>query len=219
MKIHNSNDQSSAKSSSLLAEISHNKKSTVQLMFGLSVFLLSALWIGLVYVDMDGHTSLYTAIADAFPTVVCAGIGSAIYLWFNYRHAAKYLMQINNAIEVPPDRLSQMSLGKIIDEVVAAAGIPKPRVYLIEDPTMNAFATGCDPEHGQLAFTTGLLENMTPLEIKAVVGHEIGHIRNYDIRVNTVAMGIVSLISGTGMSFIRVGLRLSRFNVTKRENE
>lgn len=229
MKIHNSEAEpklsspkklsatiSANQGRSLLSEIEQNKKRTIWLMIGAgSIVGGFAFFISFAWLFTNDH-SADNSIGSSLITMLVFVIGAALYLWFNYRHAAKHLMNMNKANELSPERLAGTKLGNIIDELVAASGIPKPRIFIIEDPTMNAFATGCDPEHGQIAFTTGLLNNMTPNEIKAVAGHEMGHIRNLDIRLNTVAMGITALIGGTGSVLLHWGWRMVLWGTDRR---
>src|SRR5699024_9616350 len=82
----------------------------------------------------------------------------------------------------------------IVEELSLAARIPMPKVYIINDPAPNAFATGIKPEKGAVAFTTGLLDQLNREELSGVVAHEIGHIRNYDIRLMTVCIALVGVI-------------------------
>ena len=89
-----------------------------------------------------------------------------------------------------------------------AAGVPKPEVYVIPDPDPNAFATGKDPSHAVIAVTEGLLTSLNRDELQAVVAHEMGHVRNYDIRLMTVVaalIGAVMLLSEFGMRTMRFG--------------
>lgn len=86
-------------------------------------------------------------------------------------------------------------LHNLVEGMTLAAGIPKPRVYVVHDPAPNAFATGRDPEHAAIAVTTGLMELMTRTELEGVIAHELAHIRNYDIRVTTIAVATAGAIA------------------------
>ena len=85
-------------------------------------------------------------------------------------------------------------LFRIIENLGITMGMPMPKVYIINDQAPNAFATGRSPEHAIVGVTTGLLEIMDDNELEAVMAHEMGHVKNYDIRVSTIAFGLVSLI-------------------------
>src|SRR5699024_3895008 len=81
----------------------------------------------------------------------------------------------------------------IVEELSIAARIPMPKIFIVDDPAPNAFATGIKPEKGAVAFTTGLLEKLNREELAGVAAHEIGHIRNYDIRLMTVCIALVGV--------------------------
>jgi len=84
-----------------------------------------------------------------------------------------------------------------------AAGIPKPKIYVIESDDINAFATGKDPKHASLAVTTGLLKNLKRDEIEGVIGHELSHVKNYDIRFATLVAVLVGLVAIISHMFLR----------------
>jgi heat shock protein HtpX len=95
-------------------------------------------------------------------------------------------------------------LHNLVDGLCTAAGLPKPGVYVIEDPAPNAFATGRNPEHAAIAVTTGLLEKLNRVELEGVVAHELGHIKNYDILVSTLAVTMVGTVALLADSAIRL---------------
>lgn len=105
----------------------------------------------------------------------------------------------------PADPVRYARLHNVVEGLCIAAGLPKPRVYVVEDPAPNAFATGRNPRHAAVAVTTGLLDKMNRVELEAVLAHELSHIKNYDILVSTIAVtlvGIVALLSDWGMRFL-----------------
>ena len=89
------------------------------------------------------------------------------------------------------DKLKYRQLENVVDEMTIAAGIPRPKVYVVPDPDPNAFATGRDPEHASLAVTRGLLDTLDRDELQGVVAHEMSHIRNLDVRVMTLVAALV----------------------------
>jgi len=93
------------------------------------------------------------------------------------------------------DKLKIRQLDNVVEEMSIAAGLPKPRVYVISDPDPNAFATGRDAEHASVAVTTGLLDAVTREELQGVVAHELSHVRNLDIRLMTVIAAMVGTIA------------------------
>ena len=101
-------------------------------------------------------------------------------------------------------------LHNLVEGLCIAGGLPKPRLYVIDDDAPNAFATGRNPKHAAIAVTTGLLEKMNRVELEAVLAHELSHIKNYDILVSTLAVtmvGVVALLSDFGIRFAVVRRR------------
>jgi len=114
----------------------------------------------------------------------------------SYMAGDKLVLATSKAI--PVDEQTAPQLINVVREMSIAAGVPMPRVYVIEDTAPNAFATGRDPEHASVAVTTGLLEKMDREELQGVLGHELSHVRNYDIRFTLlvgVLVGGVALLS------------------------
>src|SRR5437870_11160401 len=105
----------------------------------------------------------------------------------------------------PADPEQYARLHNVLEGLCIAAGLPKPRVYVIDDPAPNAFATGRDPKHAAVAVTTGLLEKMNRIELEGVLAHELSHVKNYDILVSTLAVtlvGVVVLVSDFALRFL-----------------
>jgi len=105
----------------------------------------------------------------------------------------------------PADPVVYARLHNIVEGLCIAGGLPKPRVYVVEDDAPNAFATGRNPQHAAVAVTTGLLEKLDRVELEGVIAHELAHIKNYDILVSTLAVtlvGIIMLIADTAFRFM-----------------
>ena len=105
----------------------------------------------------------------------------------------------------PADETEYARLHNIVEGLCIAGGIPKPRLYVIEDDAPNAFATGRDPRHAAVAVTTGLLAKLNRIELEGVLAHELSHIKNYDILVSTLAVtlvGVVALLADFAMRFL-----------------
>ena len=103
------------------------------------------------------------------------------------------------------DPVEYARLHNLVEGLCIAAGLPKPRVYVIDDPAPNAFATGRDPRHAAIAVTTGLLEKMNRVELEGVLAHELSHVKNYDILVSTLAVtmvGVIVLLSDWTLRFL-----------------
>jgi heat shock protein HtpX len=112
--------------------------------------------------------------------------------FFSYWFSDKIVLRMYGAQEVTPVDAPQ--LHQIVEELAYEAGIPKPRVYIIPDDSPNAFATGRNPEHAAVAATQGIMRLLTPTELKGVLAHEIGHVRNRDILISTIAATMAGAI-------------------------
>ena len=129
--------------------------------------------------------------------VVAAGMNL-----FTYWNADKIVLKLHNAHEV--DARTAPELHAMVARLAQRAGLPMPKVYIIEDASPNAFATGRNPENAAVAATTGLLDRLTPEEVEAVMAHELGHVRNRDTLVMTMVAtiaGAISMIANFGMFF------------------
>ena len=160
--------------------IAKNKRNTVLIM-GVFVALIGAIGWAVAYMN-NGNASIGVTIL----------IIGAIYALFQYFAASKLAVAMTGAVEI--QKKDNPRLFRIIEDLAITMGMPMPKVYIINDQAPNAFATGRSPEHAIVGVTTGLLEIMDDNELEAVMAHEMGHVKNYDIRVSTIAFGLVSLI-------------------------
>ena len=124
--------------------------------------------------------------------LIWCAIISAAYALFQYFFSDKLAIASAGAKEA--DQAEQPRYLRIVKKLSESAKIPMPRLYIIDDPAPNAFATGRDPSHSAVAVTTGLLDIMDDKELGAVLGHELSHVRNYDIRLNTITFGLTALV-------------------------
>ena len=113
--------------------------------------------------------------------------------FFSYWFSDKIVLRMSGAQEVSPAEAPE--LHRIVDELSQSANIPKPRVYVMQTDNPNAFATGRNPQNGAVAVTTGILRLLTPTELKGVLAHEIGHIMNRDILIQSVASTLGAAIT------------------------
>lgn len=170
--------------------IRSNKRRSLALVAGFMVLVaLVGAAIGLVV----GNSVLFTFIA----LVLSGAVAFASY-W----KADKIALRMSRAR--PASAVEYQRLHNLVDGLCIAAGLPKPGVYVIEDPAPNAFATGRNPEHAAIAVTTGLLEKLNRVELEGVVAHELGHIKNYDILVSTLAVTMVGTVALLADSAIRL---------------
>lgn len=161
-----------------------------------------------VTVIVIGWAVGYLFIGDYLSGIVVTLIILAIYLPVTYMTANSQVLRMSGAREISKE--DNPMLFNIVEELSIAARIPMPKIYIVNDPAPNAFATGTKPENGVVAFTTGLLDRLNREELEGVVAHEIAHIRNYDIRLMTVCIALVAVIAiiadiGTRALFFRGG--------------
>ena len=161
--------------------IRSNKRRSALLVAGFVAFVaLIGAAIGLVV----GNGLVFTLIALVFSGVVA---------FTSYWRADKIALAVSRARPAPPEQYQR--LHNLVEGLCIAGGLPKPGVYIIDDPAPNAFATGRNPDHAAIAVTTGLLEKMNRVELEGVVAHELSHIRNYDILVSTLAVVMVGAVA------------------------
>ena len=125
-------------------------------------------------------------------TLIALGL-SAAFAFASYWKADAIALAVSRA--QPADPQQYQRLYNLVEGLCIAGGLPKPRIYIVDDPAPNAFATGRDPRHAAIAVTTGLLEKMNRVELEGVLAHELSHIRNYDILVSTLAVTLVGGIA------------------------
>lgn len=183
----------------MYSAIAANKRNTILIM-AVFVGLVGAIGWAFAYVQGD--------ISIAYGVVAVA----AIYAVIQYFLASKLATAMTGAKEIK--KRDNPRLYRIIENLTIASGMPMPKVYIIDDPAPNAFATGRDPKHAIVGATTGLLEIMNDRELEAVMAHEISHVRNYDIRVGMIAFGLVSAIG----LLSDIAIRMLIFGGNRREN-
>lgn len=182
----------------LYQQISKNKRKTFLLITIFSVLVLVIGWaIGYLFNN------------DPFSGLLITVVILAVYVPITILTAGSQVLRMSGAKEI--QREDHPQLFDVVEELSLAARIPVPKVYIVNDPAPNAFATGIKPEKGAVAFTTGLLEKLNREELAGVAAHEISHIRNYDIRLMTICVALVGVIVliahfGSRMLFFR-GMR------------
>ena len=134
--------------------------------------------------------------------LVIALVISAALAFTSYWKADAIALAMSRAH--PADPQEYRRLHNLVEGLCIASGLPKPRVYVVDDPAPNAFATGRNPKHAAIAVTTGLLEKLNRVELEGVVAHELSHIRNYDILVSTLAVTLVGAVALTTDLAIRM---------------
>lgn len=162
----------------------------------------SALLITVVLALVIGVVGLYSyAVRGDLTLAVIAAIFAVPSSLIGYYSGDKIALAANRAHEVPED--TGRELHRLVENLAITAGIPKPKVYMIDSPALNAFATGRDPEHASIAMTSGLLDRLDRSELEGVLAHELSHVRNYDIRFATIIAIFVGFIVILSDLFLR----------------
>lgn len=171
-------------------QISQNQQKSFMIIF---VFILVVAGLGYLFgVALDYGYSLFIG-ATVF-AVLSAG--------FSYFFSDSVAIAMSGAREV--SRQNEQRLFRIVENLSIGAGIvPMPKVYVMEDPAINAFATGRDPKHSAVAVTRGALNKLEDLELEGVIAHELSHIQNYDIRTMAIAVVLVGIIALVSEWFLR----------------
>lgn len=143
---------------------------------------------------------IYNDITITVMTIVIA----AGYALFQYYLAGSQALSMAGAIEI--QKSDNPRLYRIVENLCIATGTPMPRIYIINDQAPNAFATGRDPQHASVAATSGLLDLMDDAELEGVMAHELGHVRNYDIRVSMIVFGLVVAVGFLSDMLLRMSL-------------
>lgn len=162
-------------------EIAANKRKTFYILFGFIAFVAAVAYIfGMLISDVPYIT-------------IGAIAGSFIYAIFCYFSGSRMALTVNGAREIA--KRDNARLYRLVENLSITEGLPTPKVYIMEDAALNAFATGRDPQHSSVCVTTGLLEALDDQELEGVLAHEMGHIKNYDIRVSMIAFALTMVIS------------------------
>src|SRR3989344_4686928 len=138
---------------------------------------------------------------------------AGIMNFFSYYTSDKIVMAISGAKQI--QKKDNQDLFRTVENLCIASGLPMPKIYIIDDTAPNAFATGRDPKHAAIAFTTGILQKLTKLELEGVAAHELSHVGNYDTRL----MSIVSILVGTIALAADFFLRMSFYSRRDRDRE
>lgn len=163
----------------MYSEISANKRKTVFIML---LFVLFVGALGWVFGQYSGNPSITPYILA----------GGAIYALISYYASSKLALAVNGAQAIA--KQDNPRLYRIVENIAITDGLPTPKIYIMNDPAPNAFATGRNPKTSSVAVTTGLLEIMDDTELEGVIAHEMGHVKNYDIRVSLVAFAMVAVV-------------------------
>lgn len=175
----------------------------------------SNILMGLMVLLFVGAGAIFgeALVANYLAGIVVGGVVALILLLFAFAGGESAIMSINNAEEICKEDCPK--LFNVVEEMSLAAGVPMPRVYIIESDCPNAFATGPNPENAAVAITTGLYEKLTRDELQGVIAHEMAHIRNYDIRYSM----LMAVLAGGIVMLSEIFLRMSFFATSSRRRD
>lgn len=162
-------------------EIENNKSKTFLIIFLFTLFIVGLSYLASFYYGRGSFGSLLGM------GLIFSGISS----FASYYYSDKMILAMSGATEI--QRRDNPEIYNLVENLCLGVGLPTPKVYIIEDTAMNAFATGRDPQHGVVCLTTGIISRLTKQELEGVIAHELAHIGNYDIRLAS----IVSVLVGT----------------------
>ena len=181
-------------------QIAENKRKTVFIILGF-VLMIGAIAAAFAAVYRDPMIAVWTILV------------SVVYALIQYYFASSIAMAMTGAREII--KKDNPRLYNIVENLSITAGLPMPKVYIIDDKAPNAFATGRDPQHASVAATTGLLDIMDDKELNAVMAHEMSHVKNYDIRVSMIVFGLVCVVG----LISDIAFRMMFYGDRRRNNE
>lgn len=173
----------------IYSEINANKMKTWLIIFLFVIFITTILFI---YGKASGYGLSY------------AGIGliiSGLMGFASYYYSDKMILGMSGAKQIA--KKDNPQLFRTVENLCIGSGIPMPKVYIINDSAINAFATGRDPKHSIVCVTTGILDRLSKVELEGVIAHELSHVRNYDIRLMSIVVILVGLVALLADFFMR----------------
>lgn len=170
-------------------QIADNKRKTVIVMLVFVGLVTGLAWIFSEYLGRPSLTGFVL-------------VAALVYALISYAVGSRVALAVSGAS--PIEKKDNPRLYRIVENLSITDGLPMPKVYIINDPAPNAFATGRDPSHASVAATSGLLDMMTDTELEGVLAHELGHVKNYDIRVSMIAFALVAAVGLLADIMLRV---------------
>jgi heat shock protein HtpX len=162
--------------------IAANKRNTWFIMVFFMVLIAGLGFVADLYLTGGGPGLVFYGVV----------VGAIAYVAIQYYSSGSQALAMAGA--KPIEKADNPRLFRIVENLAITTGLPMPKVYIVDDPAPNAFATGRDPEHAAVAATTGLLDIMDDSELEGVMAHELAHIKNFDIRVTTIVFGLVVVV-------------------------
>src|SRR3989339_1066226 len=178
----------------MYSQIDSNKRKTVLLMIIFIAFIIGLAWL---------FTRIYPEYG--YGPIVIAIVLAILMSSVSYFSGDKVALATAGA-KGPLEKNDNPYVYRLVENLCITAGMPMPKVYIIDSPALNAFATGRDPEHSSIAVTTGIIKALENEELEGVIAHELSHIKNYDIRIMTIVVVLVGTIALISDWFFRIRL-------------
>ena len=182
----------------ILESVRKNKISSFFIVFMFVIVIMVGVYAVCMYHDLGIVSIPISLLCAIVPTII------------SYYNSDKMVLALNNAR--PATREQDLRLSIILENLCIASGLPKPKLYVIEDGSPNAFATGRNPEHAVICVTTGLLDKLDKYELEGVIAHELAHIKNYDILLSTIISVFVGFVVILSDFFSRTAFRRNSRN-------
>jgi len=173
----------------MYTQIASNKRKSLFLVFG---FVVLVGVLDYVFARAFNQPSFFVPIM----------IVAIIYALISYFFSAQIALGLSGA--QPIEKKDNPELYRTVENLTIAAGLPMPKVYVVDDPSPNAFATGRDPQHAVVCVTTGILPLLEKDELEGVIAHELSHVGNYDIRFMAIVVALVSVVAVVSDLFLRI---------------
>ena len=194
--------------------IDSNKRKTILLMTLFPVSLVVLVYMGILLVSFIGgshggaHTPLNTANLLAIQILPIISVIAIAWVLISYFFGQNFILSAAGAVEIT--RQTAPEIIRIVENIAITAGLPMPKVYVINDESLNAFATGRDPEHSYIALTKGIVNKLEKPELEGVIAHEMAHIGNRDIRLMLIMVVCISFATIAAQILLRIGLAKGR---------
>ncbi|OGY24004.1 MAG: zinc metalloprotease HtpX, partial [Candidatus Woykebacteria bacterium RBG_13_40_15] len=174
-------------------QVDANRRKTIVLMFGFSLFIVIVAYLLVMAFGYEGPGALSVV---GIILIISGFINLGSYYWSDK-------LVLGMMVAKPIEKKDNPELYRVVENLAIAAGIPSPKIYMIDDLAPNAFATGRDPSHSAIVFTTGLLNRLEKLELEGVAAHELSHIRNFDTRLMSIVVILVGTVALLADIFLR----------------
>lgn len=174
-------------------QIDANRRKTFFLMLGFSIFIVVVAYVLVLALGFEGIGAL--GFVGIF-LIISGFVNLGSYYWSD-----KLVLSMTGA--KPINKESNRDLYRIVENLTISSGSPMPKIFVMDDPASNAFATGRDPKHAVIVFSSGLLNRLDKLELEGVAAHELSHVRNYDTRLMSIVVVLVGMIALLADIFFR----------------